>query len=208
MIDETYRTIKTMRFEKPILMGHSMGMIHRILFKHAPTAVVAFVVSAPVLLQAERAVTDCNADWRFTKGEQPAAARELDYDDSSWEPVRLPHDWAINGPFDANSRGSTGKLPWQGVGWYRKTFTVERGAGRRVYFDFDGVMAFPKVHVNGQLAGQWDYGYMSFRVDATPHIRFGQQNIIAVEVDTRRHGSRWYRGAGLKPATVSMTASR
>jgi beta-galactosidase len=100
-----------------------------------------------------------------------------------------------------------GKLPWKGVGWYRKTFTVEGGAGQRVYFDFDGVMAFPKVYINGKLAGEWDYGYMSFRVDATPHIHFGQQNVIAVEADTRRHGSRWYPGAGIY-RKVRMTVTQ
>ncbi len=172
-------------------------MISRIFLKQALTAGVGFMASAPVFLQAQRVVTDFNHDWKFTNGEQPEAVREMNYDDSSWQPVRVPHDWAISGPFDATASGSTGKLPWQGVGWYRKTFTVEGGPGRRVYFDFDGVMAFPKVYVNGQLAGQWDYGYMSFRVDATPCIHFGQQNVIAVEADTRRHGSRWYPGAGI-----------
>ena len=76
--------------------------------------------------------------------------------------------------------------------------------GRRVYFDFDGVMAFPKVYVNGQLAGQWDYGYMSFRVDATPYVKFGVANVIAVHVDTRNHGTRWYPGAGIY-RKVTMT---
>ncbi len=65
-------------------------------------------------------------------------------------------------------------------------------------------MAFPQVHVNGQLAGQWDYGYMSFRVDATPFVRFGQTNTIAVHVDTRNHGTRWYPGAGIY-RKVTMT---
>lgn len=161
------------------------------------TAIVGILLLAPLPLRAQDAVTDFNRDWRFSKGEQPEAARELSFDDSSWQPVRLPHDWAISGPFDAKASGSTGKLPWQGVGWYRKKFTVEGHEGQRVYFDFDGVMAFPKVYVNGKLAGEWDYGYMSFRVDTTPLIRFGQQNVIAVEADTRRHRSRWYPGAGI-----------
>ncbi|MCO6044036.1 DUF4982 domain-containing protein [Aeoliella sp. ICT_H6.2] len=143
------------------------------------------------------AVRDFNHDWKFAKGEQPDVARDLQFDDSTWESVRIPHDWAISGPFDESASGSTGKLPWTGVGWYRKKFTVEAGSDRRVYLDFDGVMAFPKVYINGELAGQWDYGYMSFRVDATPHIRFGEENVVAVEVDTRRHGSRWYPGAGI-----------
>lgn len=148
---------------------------------------------------SENAGVHFNADWRFIKGEQSAAeATQRDFDDSGWKQVRLPHDWAIAGPFDPNEHGYSGKLPWKGVGWYRKTFTLAAAdAGRRVYLDFDGVMAFPKVYVNGQLAGGWDYGYVPFRVDATPYVRFGQENTVAVEADTRQQGTRWYPGAGI-----------
>ncbi len=66
-----------------------------------------------------------------------------------------------------------------------------------MYLDFDGVMAMPSVYVNGQLAGGWDYGYMSFRVDASAFIKFGEPNVVAVHVDTRSHASRWYPGAGI-----------
>ena len=83
---------------------------------------------------------------------------------------------------------------------------MQADSGRRVYFDFDGVMAFPKVYVNGQLAGAWDYGYMSFRVDATPFVKFGQTNVVAVHADTRNHGTRWYPGAGIY-RKVTMTSA-
>ena len=151
-----------------------------------------------------RQVVNFNRDWRFAQGELPGAEAS-GFDDSAWQPVRLPHDWAISGPFNPREDGYAGKLPWRGVGWYRKSFTLaEVDRGRRVYFDFDGVMAFPKVYVNGQLAGEWDYGYMSFRVDATPYVKFGQANVIAVLADTRRHGTRWYPGAGIY-RKVTMT---
>jgi beta-galactosidase len=154
---------------------------------------------------AQRIEEDFNRDWRFTKGEQPQEVRDLSFDDSSWEAVRLPHDWAISGPFNPRENGYAGKLPWRGVGWYRKTFELDKAAGgRRVYFDFDGVMAFPEVYVNGELAGKWDYGYMSFRVDATRHVKSEGANVIAVRVDTRRHGTRWYPGAGIY-RKVTMT---
>ena len=127
-----------------------------------------------------RRVVNFNEGWKFSKGDPPGA-EEPDFDDSAWQAVRLPHDWAISGPFNPSENGYAGKLPWKGVGWYRKTFTLDKAdSGRRVYFDFDGVMAFPKVYVNGQLAGEWDYGYMSFRVDATPYVKFGETNVMAV----------------------------
>jgi len=151
-----------------------------------------------------RRVINFNSDWKFAKGEQPGA-ETAGFDDSTWQAVRLPHDWAIFGPFNPKENGYAGKLPWKGVGWYRKTFKFDKAdSGQRVYFDFDGVMAFPKVYVNGQLAGQWDYGYMSFRVDATPYVKFDGMNVIAVEADTRNHGTRWYPGAGIY-RKVTMT---
>ncbi|MBN2021142.1 MAG: DUF4982 domain-containing protein [Sedimentisphaerales bacterium] len=151
-----------------------------------------------------RKVINFNRDWRFARGD-PIDAESADFNDSSWKPVRLPHDWAITGPFNPHEDGYAGKLPWRGVGWYRKAFTLDKtDAGKRLYFDFDGVMAFPKVYVNGRLAGGWDYGYMSFRVDATPFVRFGGVNVIAVRADTRNHGTRWYPGAGIY-RKVTMT---
>jgi len=155
----------------------------------------------------QQTTLDFNDNWHFIKGEQEEQVVRADFDDSGWDPVRLPHDWAIAGPFDPEGDGSTGKLPWRDIGWYRKTFTLDsKYAGRRVYFDFDGVMAFPKVYVNGQLAGEWDYGYNSFRVDATSFVRFGESNLIAVAADTRQHRSRWYPGAGIY-RKVTMTLS-
>jgi beta-galactosidase len=160
----------------------------------------------PGWIFGQRETMNFNAGWRFSLGDQPAAAALLDFDDSAWQPVRLPHDWAISGPFDDKLSGNTGKLPWRGIGWYRKLFTPSGKPGQRVYLDFDGVMAFPKVYVNGQLAGEWGYGYMSFRVDATPYIRFGERNVIAVQVDTRKHESRWYPGAGIyRKVTLTVT---
>jgi beta-galactosidase len=159
-------------------------------------------------LPAGRRVVNFNRNWRFAQGELPGAEAP-GFDDSAWQPVRLPHDWAISGPFNPGENGYAGKLPWRGVGWYRKTFTLDgadrhSGGTRRVYLDFDGVMAFPQVYVNGQLAGAWDYGYMSFRVDATAYVKYGEANVIAVLVDTRRHGTRWYPGAGIY-RKVTMT---
>ena len=144
-----------------------------------------------------RNVINFNLDWKFAKGEQ-SGAEMPNFDDSTWQQVRLPHDWAISGPFNERENGYAGKLPWRGVGWYRRVFSLDASdEGKQVYFDFDGVMAFPKVYINGRLAGKWDYGYTSFRIDATNYVKFGESNTIAVFVDTRRQGTRWYPGAGI-----------
>jgi beta-galactosidase len=162
-----------------------------------PGIKTATMPTQPSLVAAGRRVVNFNRNWKFNKGSQPGA-KAANFDDSAWETVQLPHDWAISGPFNPRENGYAGKLPWRGVGWYRKTFDLDKAdKGRRVYFDFDGVMAFPQVYVNGQLAGEWDYGYMSFRVDATKYVKFGRTNVVAVRVNTYRHGTRWYPGAGI-----------
>jgi len=62
---------------------------------------------------------------------------------------------------------------------------------------FDGIMAFPKIYLNDSLVGQWDYGYNSFYIEITDLIRFDGKNTLAIHVDTRKHDSRWYPGAGI-----------
>jgi beta-galactosidase len=146
---------------------------------------------------APRRVENFNRDWTFAKGSHPGA-EAVQFDDSSWKSVRLPHDWAISGPYDPQGEYRTGKLPWRGEGWYRKNFSLPASdAGKRVYLDFDGVMAMPTIYINGRKAGGWDYGYVSFRVDVTDYVKPGQLNLVAVHVDTRTHFSRWYPGAGI-----------
>jgi beta-galactosidase len=146
---------------------------------------------------APRRVENFNRNWKFAKGPQEGA-EAIGFNDSTWQAVRLPHDWAISGPYEPQGDPHTGKLPWRGEGWYRKSFTLPAAeAGKRFYLDFDGVMAMPTVYVNGKEAGGWDYGYMSFRVDATELVKPGETNLVAVHVDTRQHSSRWYPGAGI-----------
>ncbi|MFZ1290068.1 MAG: glycoside hydrolase family 2 TIM barrel-domain containing protein [Melioribacteraceae bacterium] len=138
-----------------------------------------------------------NSDWKFAKGNFNNV-EQFSFDDSNWERIKVPHDWAISGPFDKLGDPETAKLPWKGEGWYRKVFKVEKELeGKKIFFLFDGVMAFPKIYINGKLAFQWDYGYNSFYFDATNLIKFGEENLIAVYVDTRNHESRWYPGAGI-----------
>jgi beta-galactosidase len=141
---------------------------------------------------------EINFGWKFAKGNQSEAIDPA-FDDSSWEDVDLPHDWAIYGPFgDLTEAGNTGKLPWKGEGWYRKTFELPAEVdGKRLQFMFDGVMANPEVYLNGKLVGSWIYGYNSFWIDATEAANFGAENVLTVHADTREHYSRWYPGAGV-----------
>jgi beta-galactosidase len=120
------------------------------------------------------------------------------FDDSHWQLLNLPHDWAIAGPFDLNSPGETGKLPFTGVGWYRKHFAVTPAdASGRVYLDVDGAMSHAAVWLNGKFVGGWPYGYASFELDLTPYLMPGDDNVLAIRLENPRESSRWYPGAGL-----------
>lgn len=128
-------------------------------------------------------------------GESPSVAS---FPDDGWRKLNLPHDWGIEGPFRLELEGGTGKLPWRGIGWYRKHFKIpEEDEGRRIYLDFDGAMANAKVWCNGHYVGTWPYGYNSFRMDLTPFVKAGADNVVAVRLDTENWGSRWYPGAGI-----------
>ena len=128
-------------------------------------------------------------------GTSPSAAF---FDDSRWRTLDVPHDWAIEGPFRYDLPGNTGKLPWRGVGWYRKHFTIPAAdTGRRISVEFDGAMANAEVWLNGEYVGTWPFPYNGFRFDLTDKIKFGGDNVLAVRLDTEKWNSRWYPGAGI-----------
>ncbi len=124
------------------------------------------------------------------------------FNDQAWEAVNLPHDWAIAGPFyhEANAivGGGMGRLPVQGVAWYRRKLDIPAtDNGKHIYLDIDGAMSYAMVWMNGHLVGGWPYGYNSFRLDLTPYIRPGEDNQLAVRLDNPTNSARWYPGAGL-----------
>jgi beta-galactosidase len=150
--------------------------------------------AAGLLAAAPRTTIDFDRDWLFYKGDTPPA------DESTWRKVRVPHDWSIEGPFDEkNPTGQGGAFLPAGVGWYRKHFTVAKDqSARRVFIEFDGVMANSEVWINGVSVGKRPYGYIGFQYDLTPHIKFGPDNVIAVRADnSQQPASRWAAGAGI-----------
>ena len=123
------------------------------------------------------------------------------FNDSLWESINLPHDWAIKGPFYVGENvpvgGGMGRLPIQGVGWYRRTVTVAtEDKDKSVYLEIDGAMSYAIVWLNGNLVGGWPYGYNSFRLDLTPYVLTGD-NQLAIRVDNPADSSRWYPGGGI-----------
>lgn len=158
-------------------------------------------------------VETCLKDgWRFHRGEADGAFVP-GYDDSGWESVSVPHDWAITGPFSIENdlqnvqivqnmetkaslkTGRTGGLPYVGVGWYRIRFNVPEGMKAELLFD--GAMSEARVYVNGHEVCFWPYGYSPFHCDVTPYLDKSGSNVLAVRLENLPFSSRWYPGAGL-----------
>lgn len=140
-----------------------------------------------------------DAGWRFALGDVADAAR-TDFDDASWRTVNLPHDWSIEADFDEKApAGSDGGYLPTGIGWYRKTFHVDKALqGKTLRLYFEGVYMNSEVFVNGERVGGHPYGYSSFFCDITPYLRFGQENVVAVKVDnSQQKNCRWYTGSGI-----------
>lgn len=138
-----------------------------------------------------------NPNWKFVlhdveNGEQ------VDLNDRRWQSVDLPHDWSVRQQLSPTLASCTGYLPG-GIGWYRKQlFVPAERQGEKVYLTFEGVYNRSEVFVNGESLGKRPNGYISFMYDATSHIKYGEDNLIAVRVDhSQSADSRWYSGSGI-----------
>ena len=166
------------------------------------------------------------AGWRFVKADDPAAGTNLtikamsalldrvqrgddsgapdfawakaDFDDSSWRDLRVPHDWAVEKPFDSDLPYGDAFLDVTGVGWYRLRLDAPADwKDKVVYFECDGAMSYAMLHVNGRLVGGWPYGYTRWRVNISKCLNYGGKNIIAIRCHNQKDSSRWYTGGGL-----------
>lgn len=170
-----------------------------------------FAFLMPTLTMAQGRVERNLKYWQFS------------HDSIHWQSVTVPHDWAINGPFDkkwdlqmvaieqngesekTEKSGRSGALPWIGKGYYTTNIHLDSIAGQYVELYFDGAMAEPVVYVNGKRAGSWAYGYAPFKVDITQYIKKGD-NRVDVSLHNVDESSRWYPGAGLyRPVTLIVT---
>lgn len=157
-------------------------------------------------MNAQRSVTTLHDGWKFSQ--------LADADTSKWQRVRVPHDWAIYGPFDrandlqtvaveqngekvaTSKTGRTGGLPFIGKGSYITEFELPDTTGRAITLVFDGAMSNAEVTLNGTPIGGWPYGYNSFQLDATG-VAVPGINRLRVDLENKEQQSRWYPGAGL-----------
>lgn len=179
------------------------------------TLCLMFFCCHNVVLSQTREVILLDNGWKFINSDVPNAEKD-NLDDSNWEKVTVPHDWAISKPFDMNidaqivqvnedgdkepllRTGRTGALPAFGIGWYRKKLNFSKeDEGKRFFVEFDGAMSLAKVYLNGSFIGEWPYGYSSFGFEITNRVHFGETNILAVRLENKEESSRWYSGAGI-----------
>jgi beta-galactosidase len=139
-----------------------------------------------------------NSGWKFNRGDV-TNAQATSFNDSSWTSLDLPHDWSISLAFNQSSPGGSGNgFLDGGIGWYRKTFTLDAASsGQRILVEFDGVYMNSEVWINGTSLGQRPYGYSSFEYDLTPYVTFSGNNVIAVRANNNQPNSRFYSGSGI-----------
>ncbi|MBB6462335.1 glycoside hydrolase family 2 TIM barrel-domain containing protein [Flammeovirga kamogawensis] len=164
---------------------------------------------------AQRTETLLKDNWKFSKGSIDSAFTS-NFDDSQWETISIPHDWAITGPFDKENdiqrvailqdgeksatekSGRTGALPYMGTAWYRLNFTSPKlEDDQKILLHFDGAMSEAKVYINGKFVGEHPYGYAYFYFDITKYITTKGENTLAVRLHNEPKSSRWYPGAGI-----------
>ena len=151
--------------------------------------------------ESVRIVTSFDNDWLFLKGDVKGAEQPA-FNDAAWRKINVPHDWSIEGPYSRDNKTSRGGgyLP-AGIGWYRRYFEMPASyKTKKVFIEFEGVMANSDVWVNGFHLGKRPYGYSSFQYDLTGHLNFekGKKNVIAVRADNSlQPASRFYTGAGI-----------
>jgi beta-galactosidase/beta-glucuronidase len=152
---------------------------------------------------------ELNKNWKFSLIDLPEAWRK-DYDDSAWENVTVPHDWAVSQPFSEEYSSGTGYLPG-GTGWYRRRFKInEENRGKKLWLCFDGVYKNCQVWLNGYNLGKHAYGYTPFRFDISDSAAFGEtENVISVRVNhTDISDSRWYTGSGITRGVSLLVKER
>lgn len=186
-------------------------MYHNLLSK----IIVALLFISLGLFAQPRTNITLKSNWTFQKGSNETAYQP-EFNDSKWEKVTVPHDWAIKGPFDkevdmqtiaivqnnektaTEKTGRTGALPHVGEAWYRNHFTLpEFKTGKKAILLFEGAMSEPIVYLNGKQIGKWNYGYSYFHIDISNAILKGKNNLLAVHLSNKEKSSRWYPGAGL-----------
>jgi beta-galactosidase len=189
-------------------------------------ACAALWATSPAAADSAREHVSLDANWKFHLGDDWPDALHLEnsgtgsgpasgqFADSYWRVVNVPHDWAVELPFDEAADGSHGfkmlggKYPTNSIAWYRRAFELPtEDEGKRIWLTFDGVFRDATVWVNGWCVRHHEGGYYPFREDITDVAHFGGRNIVSVRVDATKTEGWFYEGAGIyRHVWLDMTA--
>ena len=140
----------------------------------------------------------------LTKASYGDGAAAEKFDDRSWRKLDLPHDWAVEQPFDKAASFSHGfkaigrNFPNASVGWYRKTFIIPKtDEGKNISIAFDGVFRNSIVWINGFYLGTEPGGYTGFEYNIAEYLNYGGENTISIRVDATMEEGWFYEGAGI-----------
>ena len=166
--------------------------------------------------------------WKFHQGHAADAAKDFNYtvtaifakngksentaisprfNDSGWRTLNLPHDWAVELPFENSNNFDVmahgykpvgGLYPQNSIGWYRKHFTIARSdSGKRFSIQFDGIFRDANIWLNGFFLGNNKSGYVGACYDITDYINFNKDNVLVVRADASQYEGWFYEGAGI-----------
>lgn len=193
--------------------GVSAGLKGKLLFSAVCAALCVAQVSEAESLREHLSL---DANWKFHLGDDWPRALDLSkagassgpaaekFNDAAWRTVNLPHDWAVELPFDKSADRNHGfkalgpGFSTNNIGWYRRTFELPKeDEGKRIWLTFDGVFRDATVWVNGWLIARQESGYYPFREDITDVAEFGGKNLVTVRVDASKFEGWFYEGAGI-----------
>jgi len=211
--------METSRSTQPRMKPRSGGGVfyhlRRILFA---AGVCAAACGAQLFAAGEspREHLSLDAGWKFHLGDDWPGALNLSkagasggpaaekFNDNTWRTLNLPHDWAVELPFEKSADRNHGFKPLgpgfasNNTGWYRRTFGLpQEDEGKRIWLTFDGVFRNATVWINGWLVSRHESGYYPLREDITDVVRFGGQNLVTVRVDATEFEGWFYEGAGI-----------
>jgi beta-galactosidase len=190
-------------------------------------ACAALWITSLAAAESPRERLSLDTNWKFHLGDDWAKGLRLDkaganagpasektFSDAAWRTVNLPHDWAIELPFDKNADMNHGYravgpgFETNSIAWYRRAFELSKSdEGKRIYLAFDGVYRDATVFVNGWIVRRHEGGYYPFREDISDVVKYGERNVIAVKVDATKFEGWFYEGAGIyRHAWLEKTA--
>ncbi|KAA5823777.1 glycoside hydrolase family 2 protein [Algibacter amylolyticus] len=133
----------------------------------------------------DRTKTNLNLGWKFHLGDLKAKPTSINFDDSNWEDVSVPHNpQLVSYELDSIKETWVQENYLRDISWYRKKLKIEANTSQKIFLEFEAVHNATELWVNGEKVGNYAVnGYTPFHFDITNFVKFGQENTIAIKAD-------------------------